>query len=101
MADDILAQVKSVIGDFIDVDPDEITLASRFKEDLGADSLDLVEMVMALEQQFNISIADEEVIELTTVGRVVAYLSARTGQGMSWQRPTGMARPGPSVPGSE
>ena len=96
MEHDVFAQVKAAISEFIEIDPDEITLESRFREDLGADSLDLVEMVMFLEEQFNIIIPDEEVIQLTTVGRAVAYLSARTGQGTSWRRSTGMVRPGPT-----
>ena len=101
MKDDILAQIKAVIGDFVEVDADEITLESRFKEDLGADSLDLVEMVMSLEEKFNIAIADEEAIQLTTVGKTLAFLSTRTGQGMSWKRATGMARPGAADPDRE
>lgn len=48
---DIFAQVRAAINEFVEVDPDEITLESRFKEDLGADSLDQVEMVMCLETQ--------------------------------------------------
>ena len=94
MKDDLFTQVKAAISELVEVGPDDITLESRLKEDLGADSLDLVEMVMCLEAQFNIAIPDEEAMQLTTVGRVVTYLSARTGQGMSWRRSARMARPG-------
>jgi acyl carrier protein len=98
---DVLAQVKAAIGEFVEIDPDEITLESRLKEDLGADSLDLVEMVMYLEEQFNILIPDEDAMQLTTVGRVADYLSARMGQGPSWRRSTGMVRPGSAAPDRE
>ena len=96
MEHDVFTQVKAAISELVEIDPDEITLESRFREDLGADSLDLVEMVMFLEEQFDIIIPDGEVIQLTTVGRVVAYLSAHTDQGTSWRRSTGMVRPGPT-----
>jgi acyl carrier protein len=98
LGEDVFARVKAAIGELLEVDPDEITVESRFREDLGADSLDLVEMVMLLEEQYDILIPDEEAMQLTTVGKAVAYLSAHTGQGTSWRRSTGMVRPGPTPP---
>lgn len=98
---DILVQVRSMIAQFVDVDPQEITMEARFREDLGADSLDLVEMLLFLEEQFDVWISDEEAIQMTTVGQVVAYLSAHTGQDISWRRSTGMVRASPPAPDEE
>jgi acyl carrier protein len=99
--DDILVQVRSVVAQFVDVDPQEITMEAHFRDDLGADSLDLVEMLMFLEEQFDVWISDEEAIQMTTVGQVVAYLSAHTGQDISWRRSTGMVQAKLSVPDEE
>jgi len=101
LEEDILGEVKAAIVEFLEVDPEEITLESRFREDLSADSLDQVEMVMLLEERFDIIVPDEDVLQLTTVGSVVSYISARTGRGTSWRRSTGMIRPGDAAPGGE
>lgn len=74
---DVLAQVKKIVVEKLGVDENEVTLSSKFKEDLGADSLDTVELVMALEEEFNCQISDEEAEKLTTVGEVVEYIKAR------------------------
>ncbi|HAA81323.1 MAG TPA: acyl carrier protein, partial [Thermoanaerobacter sp.] len=57
------------------IDPEEITMESSFIDDLGADSLDIVELIMALEEEFDIEIPDEDAEKIKTVGDVVEYLS--------------------------
>jgi acyl carrier protein len=74
MADDTMAKVKEVIVDQLNVDEGDVTETATFIDDLGADSLDLVELVMALEEDFDISIPDEEVESIRTVGDAVAYI---------------------------
>jgi acyl carrier protein len=80
LEEDTLKEVKAAIVELIEVDPEEITLESRFREDLSADSLDQVELLMLLEERFDITVPDEDVLQLTTVGNVVSYSSARTGR---------------------
>ena len=70
----MLEKMKEIIADQLSVDADSITEASSFKEDLGADSLDLFELVMALEDEYSVEIPAEELQELTTVGAVMDYL---------------------------
>ena len=67
-------QVKSIIVDLLAVDPDKVTMEARFREDLEADSLDLVEMIMEFEDEFGGEISDEDAQKITTVGDAVAYL---------------------------
>jgi acyl carrier protein len=74
MADDTMAKVKEVIVDQLNVEESDVTETATFIDDLGADSLDLVELVMALEEDFDISIPDEEVESIRTVGDAVAYI---------------------------
>lgn len=71
----VLEKVKSLLAEQFSVEEDSITVDTKF-EDLGADSLDLVEMVMALEEEFDIQIDDEEVEKIATVGDVVNYITA-------------------------
>ena len=66
--------MKEIIAEQLSVDADSITEASSFKDDLGADSLDLFELVMALEDEYNIEIPAEDLTDLTTVGAVMDYL---------------------------
>ena len=73
----MLEKMKEIIADQLSVDADSITEASSFKEDLGADSLDLFELVMALEDEYNIEIPAEELTDLETVGDVIEYLKGR------------------------
>ncbi|MFV9509899.1 acyl carrier protein [Tepidibacillus sp. LV47] len=73
---DIFDRVKKIIVDRLGVDEEEITLDSRFKEDLGADSLDIVELVMELEDEFELEISDEDAEKISTVGEVVDYIKA-------------------------
>ncbi|NTW71998.1 MAG: acyl carrier protein [Eubacteriaceae bacterium] len=67
-------KIKKIILDHIDVDGDTITLRSDFIEDLGADSLDVAELIMAIEDEFNTEINDEDIDGMRTVGDVVEYL---------------------------
>ena len=71
----VLEKVKSLLAEQFSVEEDSITVDTKF-EDLGADSLDLVEMVMALEEESDIQIDDEEVEKIATVGDVVNYITA-------------------------
>jgi acyl carrier protein len=73
----MLEKVKEVIEDKLNADGAEITEETNFKEDLGADSLDLFEMVMALEEEFKIEIPSEDLEQLVTVGDVLNYLQAK------------------------
>ncbi len=71
-------KVKEIIVEQLGVDPSEVTIEASFINDLGADSLDTVELVMALEEEFNLEIADEEAEKLDTVGKVVEYIKAHS-----------------------
>jgi len=68
---------KEIIVDRLGVDPNEITPEASFIDDLGADSLDTVELVMAFEEEFNLEIPDEDAEKLTTVGKAMEYLEKR------------------------
>ncbi|MCG0056834.1 acyl carrier protein, partial [Escherichia coli] len=69
-----LERVTTIIVDRLGVDKSEVKLESSFKEDLGADSLDVVEFVMELEEEFDIEISDEEAEKISTVGDAVNYI---------------------------
>lgn len=73
----MLEKMKEIIADQLSVDAETITEASSFKEDLGADSLDLFELVMALEDEYSVEIPSEDLQELLTVGQVMDYLKAK------------------------
>jgi len=75
---DIFDRVKKIIVDRLGVDEAEVTLEASFKEDLGADSLDVVELVMELEDEFDMEISDEDAEKITTVGEVVNYIQAHS-----------------------
>ena len=66
--------IKQVIVDLLGVEPEKVTREARFREDLGADSLDLVEMIMEFEERFGQTISDEDAQQLRTVGNVVDYV---------------------------
>lgn len=71
---DTFEQVKNIIVDLLAVDPDKVTKEARFREDLEADSLDLVELIMEFEDEFGGEISDEDAQKITTVGDAVAYM---------------------------
>jgi len=73
---DYFARVREIIAEQLGIDEDEIKLESSFIDDLGADSLDLVELIMALEEEFDLEIPDEEAEKIVTVGDAVEYLKA-------------------------
>lgn len=79
MANNIEAKVKQIIVDQLGVDAGEVTNEASFVEDLGADSLDTVELVMAFEEEFDIEIPDEEAEKLQTVGQAMEYLKTKIG----------------------
>lgn len=74
--DEIFSKVKEVIVDQLSVEEDDVTPDASFFDDLGADSLDIVELVMALEDQFGISIPDEDAESIKTVGDAADYIAA-------------------------
>ena len=69
-------RVKTVIIDQLSVDADEVTLEASFVDDLGADSLDVVELIMGLETEFDIEIPDEDAEKISTVGDAVEYIKS-------------------------
>lgn len=71
---DTQERIKDIIVDLLGVDEDQVTADARFREDLEADSLDLVELIMAFEEEFNGEISDEEAQKITTVGEAVTYI---------------------------
>ncbi len=79
MSNDIFERVKKVTVEELGVKPEEVTMEASFTDDLGADSLDVVELVMAFEDEFEIDIPDEEVGEIKTVGNAVDYISKKKG----------------------
>jgi acyl carrier protein len=70
----LLEEVKEVVVEQLNVNPDEIKEDSKFVEDLGADSLDVVELVMALEEKFDIEIPDADAEKIATVGDAIKYV---------------------------
>lgn len=70
-------KVKKLIAGQLNISEDKITMESKLVEDLGADSLDTVEMLMTLEEEFGISIPDEDAIKLKTVGSIVEVIDAK------------------------
>lgn len=73
--DEIYDKVKEVIVDQLSVEEDDVTEDASFVDDLGADSLDIVELVMALEEQFGVSIPDEQAEKIKTVGDAVSFIT--------------------------
>ena len=73
-------KVKNIIAEQLGVKPEEVTPEAKFIDDLGADSLDTVELVMALEEEFGIEIPDEEAEKLVTVGDAVKYIGEKASQ---------------------
>ena len=77
MSNSIEAKVKAAVAEQLSLNADEIDNGASFMDDLGADSLDLVELVMAFENEFGITIPDEDSNELTTVQKAIDYVSAK------------------------
>jgi acyl carrier protein len=73
------AKVKAIIAEQLGVKPEEVTEEAKFVEDLGADSLDTVELVMALEEEFGVEIPDEDAEKMTTVGSALSYIDEKLG----------------------
>jgi len=67
-------RIRDIIVEQLGVEPDEVTEQSSFIDDLGADSLDIVELIMALEEEFDMEIPDEEAEKISTVGDVIEYI---------------------------
>lgn len=74
--DELLAKIKNIVADKLSISEDQVTEEASFIDDLGADSLDTVELVMALEDEFDLDIPDEDAEKLTTVGKAMDYVLA-------------------------
>lgn len=72
----VFEKVKAIVAEQLGANADEITMESTFIEDLGADSLDVVELVMALEDEFDMEIDEDEAENISTIGDVVEYIKA-------------------------
>jgi acyl carrier protein len=79
MSADVFERVKKVTVEKLGVKPEEVVESASFTEDLGADSLDVVELVMGFEDEFEIDIPDDEVGSIKTVGDAVSYISGKKG----------------------
>jgi len=77
---DIEKRVKEIIVEQLGVNESEVTPEAKFVDDLGADSLDLVELVMALEEEYNMEISDEDAEKILTVGDAIEYIQTHVGQ---------------------
>jgi acyl carrier protein len=77
--EEMLARLKEIIIDRLDVEEDQIVPEASFVEDLGADSLDIVELIMGIEEEFDIEIPDEDAEKLTTVGEAMSYTFSKLG----------------------
>ena len=74
--EELLKKIKAIVSDKLSISEDQVTEEASFIDDLGADSLDTVELVMALEDEFTMDIPDEEAEKLTTVGKAMDYILA-------------------------
>lgn len=79
MSADIFDRVKKVVVEQLEVEPEKVTPEASFANDLQADSLDVVELVMALEEEFDIEIPDEAAEQIDTVGKAADYISGKVG----------------------
>jgi len=73
---DVLERITKIVVDRLEVEASEVTLEASFKDDLGADSLDVVELVMELEDEFGMEISDEDAEKISTVGDAVNYIKS-------------------------
>ena len=76
---DTYTDIKTIIVDLLGAEDSKVTLDARFREDLDADSLDLVELIMAFEEKFGGEISDEDAQKITTVGQAVEYIDSNMG----------------------
>ena len=72
----VFEKVKSIVADQLDVEEEKVTAEASITEDLGADSLDVVDLVMSIEEEFDIEITDEAVENIKTVGDIVSYIES-------------------------
>ena len=77
--EEVLARLKEIITERLDVEEDQIVPEATFVEDLGADSLDIVELIMGIEEEFDIEIPDEDAEKLTSVGEAMNYTLGKIG----------------------
>ncbi len=77
MGNDLEQTIRTLVAQQLDVDAAQVTMEARFLDDLGADSLDLVELVMSIEEEFDVEIPDEEAEKIVTVGDAVAYVKKK------------------------
>lgn len=77
--DELLRKIKEIVADKLSISEDQVTEEASFIDDLGADSLDTVELVMALEDEFDLDIPDEDAEKLTTVGKAIDYVLEHIG----------------------
>ncbi len=77
--EEITARLKEIVMDRLDVEEDQIKPDASFVEDLGADSLDIVELIMGIEEEFDIEIPDEDAEKLTNVGEAMEYIKGKLG----------------------
>ena len=77
--EEVMARLKEIITDRLDVEEDQIVPEATFVEDLGADSLDIVELIMGIEEEFDIEIPDEDAEKLTSVGEAMNYTLSKIG----------------------
>jgi len=76
---EVTARLKEIVMDRLDVEENQISETASFVEDLGADSLDIVELIMGIEEEFDIEIPDEDAEKLTNVGEALAYIQKKLG----------------------
>ncbi len=74
----VFEKIKMILADQLDVEEDDITTETDIQDDLGADSLDVVDMVMSIEDEFEIEVPDEDIENLRTVGALVSYIESHT-----------------------
>ena len=77
--EEVVAKLKSIVSDRLDVEEDQVTPEKNFVEDPGADSLDIVELIMGIEEEFDIEIPDEDAEKLTSVGEAMNYTLSKIG----------------------
>ena len=77
--EEVVAKLKAIVSDRLDVEVDQVTPEKNFVEDLGADSLDIVELIMGIEEEFDIEIPDEDAEKLTSVGEAMNYTLSKIG----------------------